>query len=390
MGTIVEGAPNFPSEIISSVQTTECPSTPSRGARSIRYEWVGQVILQKWINAYGNNYAAHTVWRGNVSALMKSGIVKPGEMQLAYEGKVNPQMYWYIEEKVKGFDFEELKKVKNEWREREEYSRVQSIFLHCSINAFKVVAHLNVEVNRQALCSLTPKERLKIKETYIRKYSPPPCIQELMCVDLPFCRDDITSKFQDRPEKIKLTEHLMKRLGVSKYVARLLIDKHFVVQSIDQRLAEIYDKTHGEVIFRTEDFDYSTIRAFDIPVEHTVSASIYALYNMIDWRHDGSIAILIGAPQVESIYNCPCERGLYVSFLPPWKNQGNYYTISLHDSNVIIMGPGSILNKYKKIYRHIVTFEEMSLEQKCFFDVDVQYRNQSIKCETIPEHAVLK
>jgi len=162
---------------------------------------------------------------------------------------------------------------------------------------------------------------------------------------------------------------LIKTLNISEYVASILIDKHFVAQSIDKRIAQIHKRTDSTIMRPCNQPHHyqEAIRELDIQCPHLAS-SIHATYNDIMW-HYGSIAILVGLLPAKDCVSNSFNKGSSVTFLPPWENEGKYFTISLSDSNVIIMGPKSILGTYRKQYKNIVTFEEMSPRQRSVFGV---------------------
>jgi len=177
----------------------------------------------------------------------------------------------------------------------------------------------------------------------------------------------------------KFIQCLIEKLNTSSYVASLVTDKHFVDQSIDKRIAQIHKKRKNIVKVCDKDHAYQAmIRALDIFQDVRVDCSISATYDAVSWDY-GPVAILVGHSPVKHDLEGPISRGSSVVFLPPWENEGEYFTIPLSDSNVIIMGPESILGAYREQYKNIVTFEEMSPGQRRLFRVpQEEMREESI------------
>jgi len=335
----------------------------------------GPHVLQTWLCKYFNHYASHVVWGDNVSALMQSGEVQPSEMQLAYKGRANTEMRFKKQRVVEYFNVKALESIKNDWEQNRRYSIVNSIFFYVKHSLFYIEADLNVDTEMLYVNQDFEARRI-MKKTCIKRCSIPRHIRKLIDVETPFCTKSNALKTHAHKyiERGELMKCLTERLGVSEHVASLLIDKHFVNRSIDKRLARIHKKINERTIIEFHDspsLSFEEIREFDIfPTDvRYIQPCIYGMCNSIDWYY-GPIAILVGDPLI-SQNDKVSEKGVRreIAFLSPWENKGNYFTISLHDPNVIIMGPKSILDEYKGQYENIVTFEDMSPRQRLFFKV---------------------
>jgi len=381
MDITVEGASHSSSRGIDSVPTVEPTiEAQQRAARIIQHAWLlhgRSVVLQKWICAYGDNYAAHAVWADNVYPLMMRGVVMPGEMQVAHEGKVSTETLYYGNRVVECFDFQELEKIKCERGRDQKYAMVKAVFLHfftpCGripspLSFAKIVAGLNGNLDQR----LDTQKRGAMKKEYIKQWSPPRHIRKLVRVELPFSDFIVPWIEERRIERKGLIYEIGTRLKVSANIARILIDRHFVEHPIDKRLAKIYKKMNERTIvhFLDEEDDYRRIRGYDVPPDdYNIRYNIFAQYNDVDWKY-GLIAIVVGNPLIKnSVSTLPIQKTDEVRFLSPWENGGDYFTIALKDLKVIIMGPESILGEYRDRYENIVTFEEMSLRQRRFFNV---------------------
>lgn len=368
----------------------------SKGSLESEHISQPQQLISRWIDAHKSSFITHAIWADNIEGAITSGFIEPAESLLRKTGRVSYESGMHRERSVadisqiissdehahldlpRDVTLKDSMPISDAWKYRFMDDSQYCEFLSQHADAKKDVLYT-----------------LNDHKAYQIQYNPVGVDTGLLyntCFQIKGI-PVLHSSYSDYKSTIKKYSH---QFGCTEILTQIALD-HLAKNPIDTFLAKVWESYQPLIL--TANYK-SLARELNIARQAVIfpsklNSEIRAEYNSIRWAY-GDVVILRGKPEkilsiqnkIQHLSDAECssikmkdaefKQGQEVFLLKPYENGGKFFSLDLRQEDTMVIGPESILTRYRKTAeaRDIKLFyiEEMSEEQLNFFCVPDKLR----------------